>query len=581
LASASPDRGGVVLGASGALGFLVGVAYADWQWAVEHAQVLAGVVTYPPDSPVAIAHAKLWSLTSQVGAMLLSAGIPEIALSKLVSGLMGLVSFQAIAAIVYALSRDAVLAVGGVFVVFVSGIFDYGPVYPVDLLGTAHTHGALGLSVAVLAAGLIGMGWLRAGLFVLAIAPAVHLALGAWMIAVVAGAVLAWGEDARAGLRAGGRWFLAGAGVALVSYAVHRWMAPHVPPIDPAEGERYLRAFVPFWDGHRQAVDLSSYGVRLSAGVVILAVAADRVFRMGLTPAARLLLRATAIGGAASIALAAWAALSPSTLPDALLLAMPGRLVNASVLTAGALVIGLAGTRRTRLARQMLLLFLIAGLVVSSHSLLWDVTGGRPWRLDPLAVVTLVGLLLLVLEWRGSGREAASSAPMRGVRIAIATTLVVAAGVAAVDVVHARARRADLFRDRTNDPVFAAAAAGEGPLLTAGELFLIQVRTRRPVLLDGGTLDTLPYALEQGPAMDRMLKDVYGVDLFNPPPEARGGGRVPHEFSRRVWEGWPLEKWQQIGRTYNVGQMIAPADWAIALPRVAASSGLVLYTIPH
>jgi hypothetical protein len=575
------DSGAVALVASGALGVLFGVGYADWQWAVEHAQVLAGVVTYPPDSPVAIAHAKLWSLTSQIGAVLMSMGVSEIALSKLISGVMGLVSFQAIAAMVYSLSRDTLLAVGGVLVVFVSGIFDYGPVYPVDLLGTAHTHGVLGLSVAVLAVGLIGMGWHRAGAFVLAIAPAVHLALGGWMVGVVAVTALASGADGRAAVRAGWRWFVAGAGVAAASYAIHRWMAPAVPPIDPAEAERYLRAFVPFWDGHRQAVDLWSYGVRLSAGVVVFAFAADRAFLTGLTPGARLLLGVAAIGGAASLGLAVWAGFWPSTLPDALLLAMPGRLPNAGVFMGGAIVIGVAGTRRTRLARQLLLLFLIAGLVASSHSLLWEVTGSRPWRLDPLAVATLVGMLVLVLEWRGSGHEAATTAPWRGVRLAVVATLLLAAGVAAADVVHAQARRADRFRDRTNDPVFAAAAAGEGPLLTAGELFLIQARSRRPVLLDGGTLDTLPYALEQGPSMDRILKDVYGVDLFHPPPEARGGGRVPHEFSRRVWEARSPEQWQQIGRIYGVRQMIAPADWALNLPRVAASSGLVLYTIPR
>jgi hypothetical protein len=166
-----------------------------------------------------------------------------------------------------------------------------------------------------------------------------------------------------------------------------------------------------------------------------------------------------------------------------------------------------------------------------------------------------------------------------GVRIAMVGTLVLAAVVATVDLARAWPRRAEIFRDRTNDPVLAAAAAGSGPLLTAGELFLIQLRTRRPVLLDGGTLDTLPYALEQGPAMDRILREVYGVDLFNPPAEARGGGRVPNEFSRRIWEAYSTEKWSQIARTYGVSQVIAPGEWVIGLQRVAESSGLALYDI--
>ena len=63
-----------------------------------------------------------------------------------------------------------------------------------------------------------------------------------------------------------------------------------------------------------------------------------------------------------------------------------------------------------------------------------------------------------------------------------------------------------------------------GLLLTGGSLHLIQFRTRRPVLLDGGGLDALPYAPESGPEMQRVLLDVYGIDLLNPPPEAQYAG---------------------------------------------------------
>ena len=59
-----------------------------------------------PDNPFYLYHLKLWTILHQICALLLRAGLSEIALSKLVSGLLGMVSFQAIAMIVYALSRD-------------------------------------------------------------------------------------------------------------------------------------------------------------------------------------------------------------------------------------------------------------------------------------------------------------------------------------------------------------------------------------------------------------------------------------------------------------------------------------------
>src|SRR5262245_45010060 len=90
-----------VLLLSGFCGFLVGFAHTTWQWAAEQAQVIAGIVSYPPLSPIAIVDAKLWCLVPQIGSLLLWIGISELALSKILSGMLGLLSFQALAIIVY------------------------------------------------------------------------------------------------------------------------------------------------------------------------------------------------------------------------------------------------------------------------------------------------------------------------------------------------------------------------------------------------------------------------------------------------------------------------------------------------
>ena len=87
---------------------------------------------------------------------------------------------------------------------------------------------------------------------------------------------------------------------------------------------------------------------------------------------------------------------------------------------------------------------------------------------------------------------------------------------------------------------------GRGLLLTGGDLHLVQLRTRRPVLLDGGGLDALPYAIESAPEMDRILREVYGVDLLSPPEEARFRGSIPPEFTRAVWQSYTREQWEAL-----------------------------------
>jgi hypothetical protein len=137
------------------------------------------------------------------------------------------------------------------------------------------------------------------------------------------------------------------------------------------------------------------------------------------------------------------------------------------------------------------------------------------------------------------------------------------------------------FNDRTNDVFFADIAARPGVLLVAGDLHLIQLRTRRPVLLDTGALDTVMYSLETGAAMQRMLRDIYGLDLFNPPPEAVGAGRIPALSHRVTWENYPPEKWQAIRREFGVTQVLAYGDWALQLPIASQSRRLLLYDIPE
>jgi len=78
---------------------------------------------------------------------------------------------------------------------------------------------------------------------------------------------------------------------------------------------------------------------------------------------------------------------------------------------------------------------------------------------------------------------------------------------------------------------------------------------------------------------ERILREVYGIDLLNPPEEARGSGRIPPMATRRVWESYSTEKWREIARDFHVTQVLTYPDWTLNLPIAAHSRRLLLYDI--
>lgn len=567
----------VVLLAAGAAGFLVGLVFNEWQVAVETAQVLAGLVTYPPENPFFLYHVKVWSLLHQICAAALRSGVSEATLSLVLSGMLGLLSFQALAAVVYALSRSALIAIGAVFVIYATRAAEYGVVYPIWLTGTIHTYGVVGLAWCVLSLGLLGSGWTRAGALMCGLAPAVHPAIGVWFGAIAAIAV-AWGwRDLRADARRGVSFFAIGAGLTLVSLVVRLWLTPPIAPVDAAEARDLLTAFISFWDGHRRPVNPWADGVLLNAGALALALIWLIWFARDLPAASRLLLRMAAVAGAAGLGVAVISQVPIDRLPLWFVVIMPARVLNLNAMMFAAMVLGLIGVYRRHAIGQIGLCVVGVALLLSNRAP--GAMGG--WLgLDQMTVLAAGALMAVVTAV--THRVFAAAAELR-----VAGGAFVAVGLAGALLTGsmAQARRSQsesgIVGDQVNDAVFAAARRAPGLLLTGGDLQLIQLRTRRAVLIDGGGLDGLVYAPESAPAVDRVLRDVYGVDVRHPPEEARDGGRVPVNANRAVWEQYTYGRWQEIGRSYGITQVVTHPHWQLQLPVVASSPGYRLYAIPE
>lgn len=592
----APSRVTVVLLVTGILGFRVGyVQFPDWQVAIETAQVVARLVRYPSPTPFSLYHAELWTILHQLLALLLRIGFTEIVLSKLLSGVLGMLSLQALAAIVYAVSGDALVSIGATGLLMVTRATDFGVLYPIFLMGSSHTYGIVGLSYFVLVAGLLGAGRYPAAGFLLGLAPAVHPSIGVWLLLIVGTAIAIDWRARLTELRPALKPFLIGLGVASLSLAVQLATRDAVPSIDRAQAATYLQAFIGFWDGHRQPIPIDSDGVKLNALALLVCGIWLVAFARDLSRAATLPLRVIMVSSILSliIVVVSWAPVD--RIPQTLLIAMPSRVLNVAAYVFIPLLFGLVARYRRSTWGSLLLLAFTAGLLAVNRGDLWPRLEERgivaaAWSYGALPLVQTMTLLLFVLVLRASNRRrlaadhssvALIATPLPLVRQTARVLTLLMLGVLVVAIwSRPGPRTSTRFEDRTNDVALGLAAQGHGLLLSAGDMHLVQLRTRRPVLLDGGGLDGLPYSIAAAPQMVDILRDVYGVDFFHPPEEARKGGAVPPRYSRMVWESRTVDGWRSIASRYSVNDVLAPSDWTLDLPVVAQSREFRLYRIP-
>jgi hypothetical protein len=227
----------------------------------------------------------------------------------------------------------------------------------------------------------------------------------------------------------------------------------------------------------------------------------------------------------------------------------------------------------------------VVGLVFAFRSryliFLREVLGLAAWqwsrdRLETLVAAAALLLVAAVLARRaGAAEEAPWTRRLRqGLWIALGT-----APVLSFALLPREWERSEL-RERRRDRVYAELAQGQGLIAVAADEYMVQLRTRRPLILEPGGLDLLPYVTEVAPEMTRLLRLVYDIDLFALPAAARGTSSIPIGHNRAVWEARSLEEWQALRRELGIRDVLARRDWTLKLPAGGGNRDLRIYHIP-
>jgi hypothetical protein len=115
-------------------------------------------------------------------------------------------------------------------------------------------------------------------------------------------------------------------------------------------------------------------------------------------------------------------------------------------------------------------------------------------------------------------------------------------------------------------------------LLVVPRMCLVQLRTRRPVLLNGEAMNQITYVPQSGPAMNEIVKGIYGDDILKPRPAwwQNWGGLMAHS-GYELWQAREPAEWRRLSREFGFTQIVTGREWKLRLPVLARSETLILY----
>lgn len=567
---------------SGLIGFGLGLSNATWQVTVETGQVLAGIVSYPPDNPFYMYHLKVFTIINQISTVLLRLIGSERLISIFISGLLGMISFQAIASVIFAINRSVFWSVLGVVFIYFTNYVGDGVVYPIWFLGQPHTYGILGLSFIVLTVGLLGAGSYRAGLFCLGLAPCVHPSLGSllWLIFLITAAIrFCWAKEI---IKSFYPFLLAGLAVSFLSLGYQLYLMRDLPAVAAEVKKQYFDSYIRYWGSHQQKLywgypssgSFKRWGLFFCGYSVIGSLVGIKLLKNNKT--AGFVFTFISVSGILALCLGFITQIPPEKIPSVLLIFMPGRFFNFNNIVLVPVLLGMLTREviKPSVTNYNIFILFIISSFFSRHS---------------EVQIVILGLIILWL-WYICGKQSddtgTSLLKTRAHKVSYEPLLIIfMAAFFAINLPREKFVNSYLvhpgdMHDYTNNSFYKTISQRQGMLISTHAFAMIPLKTKRPILVDMGSPNTLTYAPEGGPAFNEILKKIYGVDLLVPPAEELRNREILPGLYKDLWQSRTPEQWRRVLAEYNVTDILATDDFKLKLPVIASEGNMVLYGVP-
>lgn len=204
-----------------------------------------------------------------------------------------------------------------------------------------------------------------------------------------------------------------------------------------------------------------------------------------------------------------------------------------------------------------------------------------PWLALGAAAAAACAVLYLAGRPRPGGLRGTGPAKLLERRGTAAILGVCGVGLIGVQLAARVNEGCQIFRHWEADPLYSAARRSSGLILTGPRMGIIQLRTRRGVLLNGEAMNQITYVPASGPAINRVVQRIFGDDILQPRPAGwQKLGGLMFTSGRELWQEREPDEWRRLAGEFGFTNIVTYADWRLKLPEVARNREFVLYEVP-
>ncbi len=597
----------------------------QWDESYEHAQILAGQVTYPAGHPLAVYVHNAFSLQTWLAGLAVKLGMGPALFCGLRNVLFLLASLLPVYVIATTMARSVLAGLLAAFLLLQGLLLEFDGSYPTMVWPALYSNGHIGGGVVLLALGALLVQAHRSAWLLLGLIPAIHI--GQWppLVATLTAYAIWLGylhlqkhRDDPAPLppfKTLLTMVLIGLGITAAFFVIQRQFvmppATEGPFAVSGDVKAVWQGYTANHDPHRQFPPGNGHVILI--GTLLLGGLGARFGRDATIRRCCIWLSVYC----GSIALAVWGTMAihawkGADIPFILIAWMPYRLINhvpplaLAVMCAllivrwpirGWWITGIATV--VLLTREFWMPYLPAGVVARYLNdgtwVAFGLYGATLLALAPTrrkdrqlhfylvlaAIVALalyhrfgamclfLGLVSSYLITRNARREPVFFHP-----ILFVPALILLVGSTFTLLQQHRLAHSLPFSSFESQVASRLSETEGALLLAAPDSILLQAKTGVPVLAEAATPSLISYVPEIGPAIDTLYRDLYGYGF------APDGQDKAFSLARDIlWQGRSTEEWRQLSQTYGFTHVITPATWSLNLTRVLAEEDYALYAV--